>query len=77
MLMFVALLASCGFPQTNPAPVPNMPNLASVFCEEHGGKLEFKKEDWNLYNQFFAKHTIRIKTRVLPEPPPIGGGFFY
>ena len=44
MLMFVALLASCSIPQTNPAPAPNMPNPASVFCEEHGGKLEFKSD---------------------------------
>ncbi len=43
MLMFMAL-ASCSFFPINPAPAPNMPNPASVYCEEHGGKLEFKTD---------------------------------
>ena len=29
---------------TTPLPVPNMPNPASVFCEEHGGKVDLRQD---------------------------------
>src|SRR5512136_2571992 len=36
----ITLLASCRPAQTTSTPVPNMPNPAAVYCEQHGGKLE-------------------------------------
>jgi putative hemolysin len=40
VLIAVALaLAACG---GKAAPAPNMPNPASVFCEENGGKVEIR-----------------------------------
>lgn len=43
LLFLTVLLTSCSSPQTTPAPA-NMPNPASVFCEQHGGRLEFKQD---------------------------------
>ena len=40
MLMGTTLLVSCSPAQASPTPAPNMPNPASVFCEQHTGKLE-------------------------------------
>jgi putative hemolysin len=46
MWLGVALLASCSPAQSSPtstatsSPVPNMPNPAAVYCEQHGGKSE-------------------------------------
>jgi putative hemolysin len=44
MLTFAALIASCSSTQTNPSPEANLPNPASVFCEQHGGKLDFRTD---------------------------------
>jgi putative hemolysin len=33
-----------GVPQTTPTPDANMPNPASVYCEEHGGKVELRQD---------------------------------
>jgi putative hemolysin len=40
LLIGVALFAACSPTPANPTPVQNMPNPASVYCEQHGGKLE-------------------------------------
>jgi uncharacterized protein len=40
LLIGIALSASCSPAQTSPTPEPNMPNPASVYCEQHVGKLE-------------------------------------
>ncbi len=40
MLISIILLASCSPAQTTSTPVPNMPNPAAVYCEQHSGKLE-------------------------------------
>jgi putative hemolysin len=40
MLISVTLLASCSPAETTSTPVPNMPNPAAVYCEQHGGKQE-------------------------------------
>ena len=42
MLMSILLIASCSPKQVTPTPQANMPNPASVFCEEKGGKLEIR-----------------------------------
>jgi putative hemolysin len=38
------LLASCGSQQASPTPKADMPNPASVYCEEHGGKVELRQD---------------------------------
>ena len=38
------LLASCNTSQTTPTPDANLPNPASVYCEQNGGKLEFRQD---------------------------------
>jgi putative hemolysin len=43
-LVFVVLLTSCSAIDAKPTPAANMPNPASVFCEQNGGKLEFKQD---------------------------------
>ena len=43
-LILGAFLASCSSFQSTPAPAANMPNPASVFCEQHGGKLELRQD---------------------------------
>jgi putative hemolysin len=40
----VMLLVSCGAAQPSPTPEANMPNPASVYCEENGGKLEMRQD---------------------------------
>jgi len=40
MLICIAVSASCISSQTGPTPGPNMPNPASVYCEQQGNKLE-------------------------------------
>jgi putative hemolysin len=40
MLMGITLLAACSPAQSTSTPVPNMPNPAAVYCEQHGGKSE-------------------------------------
>jgi len=43
LLMFLSLaLASCS---SQPASVANMPNPASVYCEQHGEKLDIRSDD--------------------------------
>jgi putative hemolysin/Tol biopolymer transport system component len=43
-LICIVLSASCSPHQTSPTPVPNMPNPASVYCEQNGGKLELRQD---------------------------------
>lgn len=38
------LLSACVPSAVTPAPEANMPNPASVFCEEHGGKVELRQD---------------------------------
>ena len=38
------LLASCNPKQTNPTPNTDMPNPASVYCEEHGGAVDLRQD---------------------------------
>ncbi len=46
----IVLLAACSTNQPTPAPTPTkappakLANPASVYCEEHGGKLELKQD---------------------------------
>ncbi len=40
MLIGITFLVSCSPTQAIPTPAPNLPNPASVFCEQHGGKSE-------------------------------------
>jgi putative hemolysin len=40
----VALLAACYPPQLTPTPGANMPNPASVYCEQNGGRLELRQD---------------------------------
>jgi putative hemolysin len=44
MLTCIVLLASCSSRQTSPTPESDMPNPASVYCEQNGGKLEFRQD---------------------------------
>jgi putative hemolysin len=44
MLIGIVLSASCSPNQTSPTPGPNMPNPASVYCEQNGGKLELGQD---------------------------------
>lgn len=46
LLINALLLAACTPPST-PTPdatTPSLPNPASVFCEEHGGRLELRQD---------------------------------
>jgi len=40
MWLSVALLAACSPAQSTSTPMPNIPNPAAVYCEQHGGKSE-------------------------------------
>ncbi len=44
MLMGTALFASCSPAQINPTQEPNIPNPASVYCEQQGGKLNLAQD---------------------------------
>ena len=44
MLIGIFLTVSCSFAQYSLTPEPNMPNPASVYCEQNGGKLEFRQD---------------------------------
>lgn len=46
MLILTLLWASCNSDQlaAGPTPEPSMPNPASVYCEEHGGRLELRQD---------------------------------
>jgi putative hemolysin len=40
----VFLLSSCEWRRVTPTPGAGMPNPASVFCEDHGGKLDIRTD---------------------------------
>jgi putative hemolysin len=40
--LFVLAAASCSSQKASPTPEAGLPNPASVYCEEHGGKLEIR-----------------------------------
>jgi uncharacterized protein len=42
MIIGILLVASCSPKQATPTPEANMPNPASVFCEQNGGKLDIR-----------------------------------
>jgi len=44
MLVGIGFSAACSPNQTSPTPEPNMPNPASVYCEQNGGKLELRQD---------------------------------
>jgi putative hemolysin len=38
------LLAACRSQQASPTPIADMPNPASVYCEEQGGTVELRQD---------------------------------
>ena len=44
MLIGIGFSAACSPNQASPTPEPNMPNPASVYCEQNGGKLELRQD---------------------------------
>lgn len=44
ILLGIGFSAACTPNQANPTPEPNMPNPASVYCEQNGGKLELRQD---------------------------------
>jgi len=44
VLMATMLFTACGPETPTPKAEPNIPNPASVFCEENGGKLEIRTD---------------------------------
>ncbi len=44
LLSILVGLASCGRTQISPTPAANLPNAASVYCEQNGGKLELRQD---------------------------------
>ena len=44
VLVGIVVATSCSMEPTSSAPTADMPNPASVFCEENGGKLEFRQD---------------------------------
>lgn len=44
ILIGTILSASCSPNQVSPIPVSNLPNPASVYCEQNGGTLEFRQD---------------------------------
>ena len=44
MIIFIMLFASCNPVQTTPSQQANMPNPASVYCEQNGGKLDLRQD---------------------------------
>lgn len=45
VLVWAAFAASCNDGQASPTPQANMPNPASVYCEQNGGKLELRQDE--------------------------------
>ena len=45
ILLGVFLLAACSLQQADPTPEANMPNPASVFCEENGGEVDLRQDN--------------------------------
>jgi Tol biopolymer transport system component/putative hemolysin len=43
-LLAITLAASCTATPASPTPQPNMPNPASVYCEQNGGKLDMRQD---------------------------------
>lgn len=43
-LLLSAVLAACAAAQSSPTTEANMPNPASVYCEEHGGVVEIRQD---------------------------------
>jgi putative hemolysin len=44
VLIGIVFFASCNPRQISPTPEANMPNPASVFCEQNGGQVEFRQD---------------------------------
>jgi putative hemolysin len=44
MLIGLVVSAACSSKQASPTPVADMPNPASVYCEEHGGKVDLRQD---------------------------------
>jgi len=44
ILISIVVSASCSSKQASPTPEANMPNPASVYCEENGGKVELRQD---------------------------------
>lgn len=44
VLVCIAGLVSCSPVQTSPTPEANMPNPASVYCEENGGRVDLRQD---------------------------------
>jgi putative hemolysin len=44
MLVGIVLSASCNPAQISPTSQANLPNPASVYCEQNGGKLDFRQD---------------------------------
>jgi putative hemolysin len=44
MPILIVLLASCGPSHAGPTPAPNMPNPASVYCKQNGGRLDLRQD---------------------------------
>jgi putative hemolysin len=44
MLLGIVVFPSCNSKQISPTPEANMPNPASVHCEQNGGKLELRQD---------------------------------
>ncbi len=44
MLICMVLSASCSARQTGPTSTPNIANPATAYCEQNGGKLEFRQD---------------------------------
>ncbi|MGB8647248.1 MAG: DUF333 domain-containing protein [Anaerolineae bacterium] len=44
LLSSLVFSASCDAGQNSPTPAPNLPNPASVYCEQNGGKLELRQD---------------------------------
>jgi len=44
LVWFLLLSTACARRPASPTPQPNMPNPASVYCVEHGGRLELRTD---------------------------------
>ena len=43
-LLVMMLMTSCTSRQASPTSQPNLPNPASVYCEQNGGKLDMRQD---------------------------------